>query len=285
MSILNTCGDSTNGNTQAQLVGKGILSTSLNEAYPMEDPQTGDLWYSVYEKSFDEQTIYWSPKLGKEWDWPRKASFSGVWGDRAPRFSPDGKWIYFTSNRPVGSDSKNTEDLNIWRVKREGRHKWSAPELISNPVNVQGAADMHCSVISQENLYLVSSRPESYGKSDIFQVKDNGRYVQVQHLNRPLNDTLSQSDIYVHPSEKWMIIVITDSPSGYGGDDLYFSKREEEGWSAPKNLGTRVNSEEYEYGPSLSADGKYLYFTSHKNGSADLFRIELMALNLDFEAE
>ncbi|MCH9014226.1 MAG: PD40 domain-containing protein [Gemmatimonadetes bacterium] len=28
-----------------------------------------------------------------------------------------------------------------------------------------------------------------------------------------------------------------------------------------------MNSSEYEYGPTLSGDGRYLYFTSHRAGS------------------
>jgi Tol biopolymer transport system component len=46
-------------------------------------------------------------------------------------------------------------------------------------------------------------------------------------------------------------------------------------WSTPSNLGPGVNSEEYEYGPTISADGQYLYFTSHRGGSADVYRVLL----------
>lgn len=49
-----------------------------------------------------------------------------------------------------------------------------------------------------------------------------------------------------------------------GHEDIYYSIREKNGWSAPMNLGTPVNSVDYEGYPSLSADGKYLYFARAK---------------------
>jgi outer membrane protein OmpA-like peptidoglycan-associated protein/Tol biopolymer transport system component len=49
-----------------------------------------------------------------------------------------------------------------------------------------------------------------------------------------------------------------------GHEDIYYSIREKSGWSAPMNLGRPVNSVDYEGYPSLSANGKYLYFARAK---------------------
>ncbi len=72
-----------------------------------------------------------------------------------------------------------------------------------------------------------------------------------------------------------MILAITDHPDGYGGDDLYLSRVNSGEWSTPLNLGSEFNTAEYEYGPTVSADGKYLYFTSHRSESADVYRVLL----------
>lgn len=39
-----------------------------------------------------------------------------------------------------------------------------------------------------------------------------------------------------------------------------------------------INSAEYEYGPTISADGEYLYLTSHRGGSADVYRVGLWSV-------
>ena len=49
-----------------------------------------------------------------------------------------------------------------------------------------------------------------------------------------------------------------------GHEDIYYSVREKNGWSSPMNLGAPVNTVDYEGYPSLSADGKYLYFARAK---------------------
>lgn len=49
-----------------------------------------------------------------------------------------------------------------------------------------------------------------------------------------------------------------------GHEDIYYSIRENGGWSSPMNLGSPINTVDYEGYPSLSADGKYLYFARAK---------------------
>ena len=48
---------------------------------------------------------------------------------------------------------------------------------------------------------------------------------------------------------------------GFGKrEDIYFSTREKSGWSVPQSVGAPINTDGYEGFPSISADGKYLYF-------------------------
>ncbi|MEP2771317.1 MAG: OmpA family protein [Fulvivirga sp.] len=48
---------------------------------------------------------------------------------------------------------------------------------------------------------------------------------------------------------------------GFGNrEDIYFSTREKDGWSIPESLGAPINTDGYEGFPSISADGKVLYF-------------------------
>lgn len=49
--------------------------------------------------------------------------------------------------------------------------------------------------------------------------------------------------------------------SGYGREDIFYSVREKNGWSKPTNMGSTINTDGYEGFPSVSPDGKRLYFT------------------------
>lgn len=81
-----------------------------------------------------------------------------------------------------------------------------------------------------------------------------------------------------------MILVSAGSrPDAAGGDDLYLLRREGEGWSPPLPL--PVNSFANEYGPWVTRDGRTLYFTSDRYGTADLFRVEMESLGIGPGAE
>jgi Tol biopolymer transport system component len=261
-------GPDTDAGPAVRVVGEGVISTDRDQTFPAEDPQRGDLWFSEIGQSFDEQTIMFAGRQDSGWLTPRIAPFSGTWGDRAPRFSPDGTAIYFTSNRPRPG-ATDAGDLNIWRVERRA-DGWGEPELVQSDVN-SGGSDMHVSVTSA-GIWVASSREGGRGRSDLYRVDESG---SAQHLGALLNDELSQPDLWVSPDESWMVLAITDHPDGFGGDDLYVSWAEEGRWTTPVNLGPEVNSPEYEYGPWVSSDGTGLFFTSHRDGPANVYRVDL----------
>lgn len=69
------------------------------------------------------------------------------------------------------------------------------------------------------------------------------------------------------------IILVSNMPGGYGGHDLYESKRSNGVWGRPVNLGNKVNSQGDEMFPYLM-DDKTLYFSSNGHpgfGALDVF--------------
>ena len=55
-------------------------------------------------------------------------------------------------------------------------------------------------------------------------------------------------------------------PEGLGSCDLYISYNRNGHWSEPENLGGEINSQYWESQPSLSQDGRRLYFVSRRPG-------------------
>lgn len=53
----------------------------------------------------------------------------------------------------------------------------------------------------------------------------------------------------------------SEDPKGYGGYDIYVSKRENGNWGTPQNLGNKINTSENEVFPFYHSSGK-LYFSS-----------------------
>ncbi len=106
---------------------------------------------------------------------------------------------------------------------------------------------------ANENLY--SSRPTSSG------------WEQPQWLSDSVN-TLNYNEGTASISADGLTIVFTgcNRPLGYGSCDLYESQFRNGTWSTPENLGERINTSHWESQPSLSQDGRRLYFVSTKSG-------------------
>jgi hypothetical protein len=265
---------------EPQLVQDTVISApDRHETWPSIDPIDGSLWFSVYDSSFDAQRLMRAPRAGDVWGPAAPVSFSsGAFGDRAARFSADGHRVYFTSNRPVAGHAAG--DLDIWAAERTAGG-WAIPRPLPAPVN-SGARDMHASVADDGDLYLSSYREGGAGRNDVFRVARRADgWGAAEPLPPEINDALGQPDLLVAPDASWMIVVVTNHPQGLGGDDLFLSRRTAHGWTPLEHFPAPINSAEYEYGPSLSPDGQWLLFTSHRRGTADVYRVPLRALGLD----
>jgi Tol biopolymer transport system component len=74
-------------------------------------------------------------------------------------------------------------------------------------------------------------------------------------------------------------------PGGYGLGDLYVShrtpgRRSADGWTPARNLGPLVNTAADEYHPTLTRDGRTLYFVRRGPLPGDFYRIATAGLGL-----
>lgn len=78
-----------------------------------------------------------------------------------------------------------------------------------------------------------------------------------------INNYGDSTDLIGGPSVSFdgnMLFFFASFREGIGSEDIYFSERKGNGWSKPKNMGIPINSKGYEGFPSISADGKTMYF-------------------------
>lgn len=81
---------------------------------------------------------------------------------------------------------------------------------------------------------------------------------------------------YAHPalsSDNQVLYFTTNEPGGYGGYDIWYTKRNRVGWEEPKPLGRGINSPGNEMFPYLDKDT--LYFSSNYHpglGGLDIFK-------------
>ena len=72
----------------------------------------------------------------------------------------------------------------------------------------------------------------------------------------------------------YMIFASVNRANGFGSGDLYVSFKDEFGkWKNAINMGEKINSKGNEICPSVSLDGKYLFYTSNRSGKSRMYRV------------
>ena len=109
-----------------------------------------------------------SKKTKTGWTPVEVVSFSGQYRDIEPSFSPDGKALYFASNRPLDNLTAAPKDYDIWKVERKkNSSKWSAPINMAAPVNSE-KDEFFPSVTNAKNLYFTATLETTKGREDIY---------------------------------------------------------------------------------------------------------------------
>ncbi len=112
-----------------------------------------------------------------------------------PAVSPDGKMLFFASDKPGGS---GRSDLYV--CYRRG-NSWSEPENLGAVVN-STASDLYPFYHPSGRLYFASDRNGTLGKLDIFFTFFNeGRWIPPVHLDAPFN---SPEDDYAYVADSTM---------------------------------------------------------------------------------
>jgi Tol biopolymer transport system component len=199
-----------------------------------------------------------------KWTGPEVAPFSGHYSDIEPFYSPDGKRIYFSSNRPLEGTGEPRPDFDIWYVEKTG-DGWADAVNIGAPVNTEGN-EFYPSVTADGTLYLTASYESSLGFEDIYKSElVDGKYADPINLGETVNSRLYEYNSFIAPDESYIIYSGHGRQDGFGSGDLYVSFRQEDGsWSKAVNMGERINSGAIDYCPYVSPDGEYLFFSSNR---------------------
>ncbi len=219
-----------------------------------------ELFYSLqYRSGFVFSTIMHSRLIHGKWSKPAVAEFSGQFNDLEPAFSPDGKKLYFSSNRPLKGNTK--KDFDIWYIEKSD-HGWSQPLPMPSPVNTV-KNEFYPSISRSGHIYFTR---EMEGKDeDIVVCKWNGRaYQEAESLSDSINTDGSEFNAFVDPDEDFIIYTGYKRKDNIGAGDLYISYKTGNDWGRSINLGKQINDEGITYCPYISPDKKLFFFSSNR---------------------
>lgn len=140
-------------------------------------------------------------------------------------------------------------------------------------------------LVFTRNLIDTLERPEGgfmlRRNEDFFLSEAEGNnWTTANNMGRPVNSTFNEGAQCISADGRWLYYTLCNGPAGFGSCDIYYAFQNFGIWSTPENCGKRINSANWDSQPSISADGKYLFFTSNRpggQGGSDLWASKMGA--------
>lgn len=240
----------------------GIVSTdtTIEHGSPAFSPDGNEVyWQSNYRQSGKETQILGITMQRFNSTWLAPTISPNISGSA---FSPDGNRLYFL---PFGEE--NGEKNGPYFVEKTG-DQWGRPvcmDLIKHFPEIKYAYNY--SVTSDSTFYFLGFAGGVGAMNDfgIYRIElNNGEYSKPELLPANINmgDGLLNWTPFIAPDESYLLFSSNRNDPDKDAGDIYISFRDSEGnWTDPVSLGNQINSDRQERFPSVSPDGKYLFFT------------------------
>ena len=173
-------------------------------------------------------------------------------------------------------------------VRKEATSDLPPPVSLGEVVNSKWSDYMPSTNPTGRRIYFTSTRKgglqveldeDDEGDEDLYYTdKVGGEWKAPVLLSAPLNSRDNEGASAVSADGQMMVMTACNRADGYGSCDLYIAYLNGDEWSFPQNMGNNVNSSSWDSQPTISSDGKKIYFTSNRPGGygeEDLYVVEL----------
>ncbi|MFI5173074.1 MAG: hypothetical protein ACHQFW_11830 [Chitinophagales bacterium] len=261
--------DTININTSGSEMTPTFFKKGFIFAGPGEkaDPNTGLNYYDLYFADLKNDTTWAFKPLADE--------INSDLHEASPCYSPNAKVLYFTRNNHVRSRTIKSKDGEVklelyFSTYKDNKFSTPRPSLINSKSYSIGQP-----ALSPDGTILIfaSDRPGGYGGIDLYYtIKKSTGWSGIKNLGPTINtggDELfpsMDSEGTLYYSSNWL--------AGFGGLDVFESKREGDHWTAPVNLGLPVNSSFDDFGFIINNGSGFV--TSNRpggKGSDDIYSV------------
>jgi outer membrane protein OmpA-like peptidoglycan-associated protein len=226
------------------------------------------------------QDIWFSEKVGDTWSTARRLSevLNRDQYNTILSISPDGQTILLK-----GAYVNGTYETRGFSISNKTTAGWTVPVKIEIPGYEQmskGKNEYGYLTMDGKALLLAFARKKNSEDDDLYvSFFEEGRWTRPLDLGETINTKYSETTPFLSADGKTLYFS-SDRPGGQGSQDIYLTRRLDDtwqNWRKPQNLGSPINTEEYDAYYSIAAKGDYAYFMSGKGslGKKDIFRLAL----------
>lgn len=283
-----------------QLLASGItiehldenVNSEYNEMNPLLSPDGKTLYFSRQNHpgnkggTADKEDIWYS-ELDSTGHW-QLAKNMEQFNNEHPNFvntitsvTPDGKSAIIVLGNKYLDNGKMQAGVSI---SSNVAGNWTKPIAlnIKNDYNFSEKANYFLTN-NRQTLLMSAEREDSYGDRDLYVsfMQPDSSWSEPLNLSDVINTAGVESAPFLASDDKTLYFS-SNGFSGYGGTDVYVSKRLDDtwtNWSEPENLGPEINSPLEDLFFNIPASSDYAYYSRGvTETNTDIFRVKLPIL-------
>lgn len=169
-------------------------------------------------------------------------------------------------------------------TRKTADNQWTFPEPIEIKNYSNNNSDVNLAMSADGNTLILSmQRPDSYGDNDLYVCFKIGHnlWSEPQNLGPKVNTVYRETTPFLSEDGK-RLFFSSNRKGSLGGSDIFYLVRTGdnwEDWSVPYRFVEPINSDADDSQPYFNSATGYLYFSSNREGSLDIFKAELMPSN------
>ncbi|MFZ5999049.1 MAG: OmpA family protein [Bacteroidota bacterium] len=200
---------------------------------------------------------------------------------RIPDYEKSLKYSVFYIGNEVGAKPKVAQAM-LWKKSAEfSLANRKEVNFVQGPLTdtVNRFRMQYFPVLTADEQELIFTRRVSHtddaDEDLVVSRKQNGKWTEPASISAKINSPYNEGTCTISADGRQLIFTSCQGRRGMGSCDLFESRKVGDDWTTPVNMGPQINSPAWESQPSLSADGRILYFVSDRRGGIggrDLYR-------------
>jgi outer membrane protein OmpA-like peptidoglycan-associated protein len=286
------------------LLASGIVTEALDknvnsefsEINPMLSPDGKVLYFSRKNHpdnlgGVEDKEDIWYSELGADGKWQLAKNMGPQFNNTGPNFvstiqavTPDGKsaiMVLGNKYEPKGNTGEVVKMKAGVSISSNVGGEWSDPVglNITNDYNYNEKANYFLTN-NRKTMIMSVERDDSHGDRDLYVsfMQDDSVWTEPLNLGNIVNTAAEESAPFLALDDKTLYFS-SNGFSGYGGNDIYVSKRLDDtwtNWSEPENLGPEINSPREDLFFNIPANSEYAYYSRGvSETNLDIFRVKL----------
>lgn len=273
INVLINLAQNVNQDITAEKLSKNVNSTYIEHS-PLLSPDGKRLYFSrQYHPDNiggvdDNEDIWYSELDSNTGEWLPAKNIGAPLNNSGPNFISSitqvgNETILLLGNR-YESKGRMVTGVSMATIDAAGNISKPKNLDIDDDYNYSDNADFYISK-DQETMLLAVERDGTYGGRDVYVSfkKKNDDWSAPKNLGPSLNTAGEEASPFL-AEDQTTLYFSSNGFSGYGGKDIYVTKRLDEtwtNWSEPENLGKGINTSNDDVYFNIPTSGQHIYFT------------------------